>query len=124
MDLQGLADRGQGRLRLVALSRWGRRSPGNWTPAGKTSASRDVIEVELAVLEPDSRVVWRIEFVSDDPAYTGTMTMTWALTEVEGGTEVSVRADDVPAGISASDHEAGIASSLANLAAHVEPPDG
>jgi uncharacterized protein YndB with AHSA1/START domain len=88
---------------------------------GKTSASRDVTEVELAELDPGSRVVWRVKFVSDDPAYAGTMTMTWALTEVEGGTEVSVRADDVPPGISASDHEAGIASSLANLAAHVEP---
>lgn len=87
---------------------------------GKTSASRDVTEVEFATLEPDARVVWRIDFVSDDPAFVGTMTMTWTLTEVEGGTEVCARADDVPAGISAADHEAGIASSLANLAAYVE----
>ncbi len=91
---------------------------------GKTSASQDVTEVEIAALEPDARVVWRIEFASDDPAFAGTMTMTWALTEVEDGTEVSVRADDVPLGISASDHEAGIASSLANLAAYVETADG
>ena len=79
-----------------------------------------VTEVEIVALEPDARVVWRIEFASDDAAFAGTMTMTWALTEVEGGTEVSVRADDVPPGISASDHEAGIASSLSNLAVHVE----
>lgn len=87
---------------------------------GKTSASQDVTGVEIAVLEPNVRVVWRIDFASDDPAFAGTMTMTWTLTEVDGGTEVSVRADDVPPGISASDHEAGIASSLANLAVHVE----
>lgn len=91
---------------------------------GKTSASRDVTEVEIAALEPDTRVVWRIDFASDDPAFAGTMTMTWALTEVEGGTEVSVRADDVPPDISASDHEAGIASSLANLAVYVEAAGG
>lgn len=85
---------------------------------GKTSASSDVTEVEFAVLEPDARVVWRIDFASDDPFFAGTMTMTWTLNEVEGGTEVSVFAEDVPPGISASDHEAGIASSLANLAAY------
>lgn len=64
--------------------------------------------------------MWRIDFASDDAAFAGTMTMTWTLTEVEGGTEVSVQADDVPPGISASDHEVGIASSLANLAAYAE----
>jgi uncharacterized protein YndB with AHSA1/START domain len=87
---------------------------------GKNSGSSDVIEVEIAALEPDARVMWRIDFVSDDPSFAGTMTMTWTLAEVDGGTEVSVRADDVPPGISASDHEAGIASSLVNLAAYVE----
>lgn len=91
---------------------------------GKTSSSQDVTEVEIAALQPDARVVWRIDFASDDPAFAGTMTMTWALAEVEGGTEVSVRADDVPPAISASDHEAGIASSLANLAAYVETAGG
>jgi uncharacterized protein YndB with AHSA1/START domain len=87
---------------------------------GKTSASRDLTEVEIVTLEPDVRLVWRVEFESDHPALAGTMTITWTLVEVEGGTEVSVRADDVPPGISASDHEAGLASSLANLAAYVE----
>jgi hypothetical protein len=33
---------------------------------------------------------------------------------------VDIRADDVPAGISAEDHAVGLASSLANLAAYVE----
>lgn len=91
---------------------------------GKTSASRDVTEVEIAALEPEACVVWRIDFASNDPAFASTMTMTWTLTEVEGGTEVSVKADDVPPGISASDHEAGIASSLANLAAYAQVSSG
>jgi hypothetical protein len=48
------------------------------------------------------------------------MTMTWELTAVDAGTRVDIRAEDVPVGISAEDHVAGLASSLANLAAHLE----
>jgi hypothetical protein len=50
------------------------------------------------------------------------MTMTWHLTATGEQTTVTVTATDVPPGISQEDHEAGITSSLANLAAHVEPP--
>jgi hypothetical protein len=48
------------------------------------------------------------------------MTMTWEVTAVDAGTRVDIRADDVPAGISAKDHAAGLASSLANLATYLE----
>ena len=61
-----------------------------------------------------------MDFVSDDPAYAGTMTMTWAVTAVDAGTRVEIRADDVPDGISAEDHATGLASSLANLATYLE----
>lgn len=64
-----------------------------------------------------------VDFVSDDPAFAGTMTMTWTLADDPGGTRVEIRADDVPSGISAEDHTAGMASSLANLAEHVEAVD-
>ncbi len=43
------------------------------------------------------------------------MTMTWEVTAVGDGVRVDIRADDVPAGISAEDHAAGLHSSLANL---------
>jgi hypothetical protein len=46
--------------------------------------------------------------------------MTWALEPVDGGTLVTIRADDVPRGISAEDHAAGMAASLENLARFVE----
>lgn len=49
-----------------------------------------------------------------------TMTMTWEVTAIGAGTRVDIRADDVPDGISADDHAAGLASSLTNLAAHLE----
>jgi hypothetical protein len=48
------------------------------------------------------------------------MTMTWEVTAVAAGTRVDSRADDVPAGISAEDHAAGLASSPANVATHLE----
>ena len=68
------------------------------------------------------RVVQAVDFVHDDSDYAGTMTMTWEVTATDGGTRVDIRADDVPAGISAEDHAAGLASSLANLAAYVGDP--
>ncbi|MEH0970692.1 hypothetical protein V6U77_06090 [Micromonospora sp. CPCC 205546] len=48
------------------------------------------------------------------------MTMTWSLAAAGAGTEVSVTATDVPPGIDQADHEAGRASSPANLASYVE----
>ncbi|MFF0905206.1 UNVERIFIED_CONTAM: SRPBCC family protein [Kocuria sp. CPCC 205316] len=87
---------------------------------GKATADSDVVDVRFVDLVPGVRVVQAVDFVSDDPAYAGTMTMTWELTRIEGGTRVEVRAEDVPAGISAEDHAAGLTSSLANLAHHLE----
>ena len=87
---------------------------------GKTTAASDVIDARFVDLVPGVRVVQAVAFVSEDPANAGTMTMTWELTEVEAGTRVEIRADDVPPGISAQDHAAGLASSLANLASHLE----
>jgi hypothetical protein len=48
------------------------------------------------------------------------MTMIWNVTPVENGTRVEIRAENAPEGISAQDHAAGLASSLANLAAYLE----
>jgi uncharacterized protein YndB with AHSA1/START domain len=88
--------------------------------AGKSTADSDVVEARFIELVPGARLVQAVEFVSDDPAFAGTMTMTWSLEPVDGGTLVSIRADDVPRGISADDHAAGMAASLENLARFVE----
>lgn len=66
------------------------------------------------------RLVQEVEFVSDDPAFAGTMSMTWQLTPAGEATRVDFIADHVPDWISAEDHAVGLASSLANLAAFVE----
>jgi uncharacterized protein YndB with AHSA1/START domain len=88
---------------------------------GKTTAASDVVEARFVDLVPGVRVVQAGDFISEDPAYAGTMTMTWELTPVEGGTRVEIRAENVPDGISAADHAAGFTSSLANLAAYLQP---
>jgi hypothetical protein len=66
------------------------------------------------------RVVQAVDFVSDQPGYAGTMSMTWEVAPIGTGTRVEIRADNVPDGISAEDHAAGLASSLANLATYLE----
>jgi uncharacterized protein YndB with AHSA1/START domain len=84
---------------------------------GKAIANSDVVQGRFVEVKPGLRVVQAVEFVSDDPSFAGTMTLTWQLAAVDGGTLVEVRADDVPPGISAVDHEVGMTSSLMNLAA-------
>jgi uncharacterized protein YndB with AHSA1/START domain len=87
---------------------------------GKATPDSDIVEARFVGIVPGERVVQAVDFVSDDPAYAGTMTMTWEVTAVEAGTRVDIIAEDVPDGVSAEDHAAGLASSLAKLAAYVE----
>ncbi|HEY0650660.1 SRPBCC family protein [Phenylobacterium sp.] len=87
---------------------------------GKTSADADVFEARFAELVPDARIVEVVRFQSDDPAFAGEMTLTTTLHPLPAGTEVTVLAENVPRGISAADHSAGIASSLESLARYVE----
>ena len=87
---------------------------------GKSAPDSDVVEVRLIEVVPSERIVQAVDFVSDDPAFHGTMTMTWELAGTNDGTHVAVRAEDVPPGISPEAHVAGITSSLANLAIYVE----
>lgn len=87
---------------------------------GKSSADSDIVEARDVDTVPNDRVVHAVDFVSDDPAFAGTMTMTWAVRAVDGGTRAKVTADDVPDGISSGDHAAGLTSSLDNLASYVE----
>ena len=84
---------------------------------GKTTADTDVINARFVELVPDRKIVQRVDFVTDDPDFAGEMTMTWTFAEVAGGTEVTVLAENAPAGVSAEDHEAGMRLSLENLAA-------
>jgi uncharacterized protein YndB with AHSA1/START domain len=84
---------------------------------GKTSEHADAFCGRFVELVANARIVERVEFESDDPAFAGAMTITTTLEPIAGGTRVSIRCENVPDGISESDHQAGIASTLDNLAA-------
>jgi uncharacterized protein YndB with AHSA1/START domain len=88
---------------------------------GKATADSDIVEARFVDIVPGERVVQAVDFVSDDPAYAGTMIMTWQVSAADGGTRVTIVAEDVPDGISAEDHAAGLASSLTQLAAYFKP---
>lgn len=103
-----------GSYRLVLTYAEGSRSP------GKSTADSDIVEARFVDLVPGERVVQAIDFVAADPAFAGTMTMTWSVAPRGAGSRVVITAADVPAGIAAEDHAAGLASSLANLAAYLE----
>ena len=87
---------------------------------GKATPDSDIVEARFVDIVPGERVVQAVDFVSDDPAYAGTMIMTWEVAADDSGTRVNIVAEDVPDGISAEDHAAGLDSSLTKLAAYLE----
>src|SRR5207247_2793799 len=89
------------------------------TVRGKSSADSDIVEARFVDIVSGERVVQAVDFVSDDPAYAGTMTMTWEVTAVDGRTRVDIVADDVPDGISAEYYSAFLKHWLATLVYHV-----
>jgi uncharacterized protein YndB with AHSA1/START domain len=93
--------------------------PSSATP-GKTSDDSDAVEGRFVELIEDRLIAQVVKFESDDPAFAGEMKITWTFTAVAGGTEVTVRCENVPPGIRPEDHAEGLASSLENLAIYCE----
>ena len=87
---------------------------------GKSSQGEDVVCGRFVELVEDRRIVQLVAFDAPDPAFAGEMRMTWRFDAEPGGTRVTVRAENVPPGISPEDHQAGMDSTLANLAAFAE----
>jgi len=87
---------------------------------GKSDADSDLVEVRFLKLVPDRLILQAADFESDDPAFAGTMTMSWSFEPAESGTRVAIECENVPQGITRRDHEMGLKSSLKNLAAFVE----
>jgi uncharacterized protein YndB with AHSA1/START domain len=94
--------------------------PDGSTSPGKSSENTDIVQARFVELTPGVRVTQAVDFVSEDSSFSGTMTMTWAISPTNGGSLVTITAEDVPEGISREDHAAGLSSSLQNLAAYVE----
>ena len=86
---------------------------------GKTTDGTDVVDARIVEVVPGERLVQAVDFESDDPAFAGTMTMSWSVAADPAGARVEILAENVPSGISAEDHEDGITASLDNLAAHL-----
>lgn len=92
----------------------------NHAVPGKTSDHEDVVEVRFLKLVPNKLILQAADFVSDDPAFAGTMTMSWSFEADGDATRIAIECENVPGGIRRQDHVAGLKSSLANLAAFVE----
>jgi uncharacterized protein YndB with AHSA1/START domain len=90
--------------------------PPEATAHAKSTEDTDVVDVRIVDVVTDDRVVQAVDFDSDDPSFSGTMTMTWQVHDEHGRTRVEITAQDVPPGIGEQDHADGLASSLANLA--------
>ena len=93
--------------------------PDQFASQGKTTSDTDVVEALFTEVVPNERVVYSVDFVSDNPDYAGAMVMRWEVTKRDGGTLVEITADNVPDAVSAQDHAAGIESSLQRLADYV-----
>lgn len=90
------------------------------TIAGKSGDNADVFEAVYVELVPNRRIVERVTFESDDAAFAEPMTVTTTFAAESGATRVTSTCENVSPAISEADHQAGIASSLENLARYVE----
>jgi uncharacterized protein YndB with AHSA1/START domain len=90
------------------------------TGTGKTTDQTDTYHGHFVKLVPNEQVIEVIEFETDDPALRGEMTITFTLTDAEGGTDVLGVHDNLPRGVSPADNEMGWRMALDKLAALVE----
>jgi uncharacterized protein YndB with AHSA1/START domain len=90
------------------------------TGTGKTTAQTDTFHGRFVKLVTNERVVEVVEFETTDPALRGEMTITIALADADGGTDILAVHDGLPRGLSAADNEVGWRMSLAKLAALVD----
>ena len=90
------------------------------TGTGKTTAHTDTFHGRFVKLVPDEQVVEVVEFETADPALRGEMTITIALADADGATDLLAVHDGLPPGVSPADNEVGWQMSLSKLAALVE----
>ena len=90
------------------------------TATGKTTAQTDTFHGRFVRLVADTEIVQAVEFESEDPALQGEMTITYALADADGGTDLVGVHEDLPPGVPPADNELGWSISLGKLAALVE----
>jgi len=87
--------------------------------SGKTTDLTDVSNGRFLDLVPNLKIVQIGTFESSDPAFAGEMIQTWYLEALDGGTRVTIVCENVPPGIQKQDHDAGLRSTLDNLARYL-----
>ncbi|HYQ84897.1 MAG TPA: SRPBCC domain-containing protein, partial [Rubrobacter sp.] len=80
----------------------------------------DTYHGRFVKLVPDQQVVEVMEFETADPSMQGEMTVTFTLSEANGGTDVLAVHENVPPGVAPADNEMGWRMSLEKLASYVE----
>ena len=90
------------------------------TGTGKTTPQTDTYHGRFVRLVPNEQVVEIDEFETQDPALRGEMTITIALADANGGTELTALHDGLPSGLSPDDNELGWRMALVKLAKLVE----
>jgi uncharacterized protein YndB with AHSA1/START domain len=94
------------------------------TGTGKTTAHTDTYHGRFVELVLDERVVEVLEFETADPAMRGEMTVTFTLTDGDGGTDVLAVHENLPPGLSPVDNATGWRMAFDKLAAFVESGRG
>jgi uncharacterized protein YndB with AHSA1/START domain len=87
------------------------------TIAGKSGGGEDAIAGRFVAVDPPRHIAFVSQFDSDDPMMQGETRMDWHFDPDATGTRVRIIATDVPPGVGADDHAAGMGASLAQLAA-------
>ena len=90
------------------------------TGTGKTTSHTDTYHGRFVKLVPNQQIVEVDEFETNDPEMRGEMTVTFNLTDADGGTDVLAVHDNLPLGVSPADNETGWRMALDKLAALVE----
>jgi uncharacterized protein YndB with AHSA1/START domain len=80
----------------------------------------DTYHGHVVKLVPNEQVVEVMEFETTDALMRGEMTITFTLTDADGGTDVLAVHDNLPPGLSPADNETGWRMALDKLAAFVE----
>jgi len=90
------------------------------TGTGKTTEHTDTYHGHFVKLAPNEQVVEVMEFETAAAEMRGEMTVTYTLTDADGGTDVLAIHDNLPPGVSPADNEIGWQMALDKLAALVE----
>jgi uncharacterized protein YndB with AHSA1/START domain len=90
------------------------------SPGGKSSYDTDTFEGQFVELVANEKIVEVIAFESEDPGFSGEMTITTTFRDAADGTEITMAFENIPPGVRPADNDEGTRQSLNKLAALLE----